>query len=68
MICETQISNYERKYFEVWYEINRDKLQDKFIADQTENGQELDDIQAMLQGTKFVERAMEICFTSLSDA
>jgi hypothetical protein len=28
----------------------------------------LDDIQAMLQGTKFVERAMEICFTSLSDA
>jgi quinol monooxygenase YgiN len=50
----------------VRYEMYRDGLQEKYIADMIEQWHEIQDIETMLQGTRFVEWAMEKCFISLS--
>lgn len=66
-IAQVQISNYETKYFELWFDMYRDSLQDRFVADMVEDGKDVEDIQVMLQWTRFVEWAMEKCFTYLNE-
>lgn len=64
-IFEKHIARLEEKYFELWFDLYRDWLQDKFIAEMVEAWYEEEDIQVRLEWTRFVEWAMEVCFSSL---
>ena len=59
----TKIHSLESDYFDLWIELNRETLTDKFIIEQTEDWVSIDIVEQQLETwSVFVDWCMSVCF------
>jgi hypothetical protein len=59
----TKIIQYEKEYFDLWFELNREKLEDSYITYLESKNDPKDEIpQSFMISDKFMEYCHEMCF------
>jgi len=66
-VYQTQFEKYREEYFDLWFELNRDSIENEYIIRASENWIEMEEIEKdiTLWNKRFIDFCLEKCYQNL---